>query len=427
MDARWTETFEDFGDDCFMPYTRSELVWISPPSNLLSSEGANKRRVSYLKQAVASEAPKLPGVYGMIDATGKLIYVGKSKALRNRLLSYFMPNNEQDKAGRISQAAFKIVWEQQPSEFAALLREQQLIRKWLPRYNVVGMPNRRSQAFLCLGKGPAESFYLSRYNDPTAVACVGPLSGTGHLNRAIEILTRHYRLRDCSQKTKIRFSNQLTLFDLDLRAGCVRYELGNCLGPCLPGSSQEKYAANVDRAVEFMKTGASELLQELEASMVRAASNLHFETAAKYREDLRIMEWLSKRLEAFRKARDKKPMVYHVPSVDGRPIWYLLRFGGVADVMAAPGNAIEWKKLRSRINQWVSGETICSFSSVQPEDTLGLVASWMQLRAKGLRAKPNDDEPDNPACWVAPIQEMPKRWGDIKGWSKNKTKHRSVA
>ncbi len=69
-----------------------------------------------------------------------------------------MPNHEDEKAGRIIQTAHTIVWETQPSEFAALLREQQLIRTFKPRFNVVGIPNRQKSLFLCLGKSPARPF-----------------------------------------------------------------------------------------------------------------------------------------------------------------------------------------------------------------------------------------------------------------------------
>ena len=150
MDANWHETFLDFGEDPLMPFPRTALSRIEA------------KCTEELRGMVSRNAPKLPGVYGMLDATGRLIYVGKSKSLRNRLLSYFMPNNTDEKAGRIIQAAEAIVWEKQPSDFGALVREQMLIRRWQPRLNVVGMPKRQQQAFMCIGNPPAERFYLSK-------------------------------------------------------------------------------------------------------------------------------------------------------------------------------------------------------------------------------------------------------------------------
>src|SRR5690606_25603617 len=112
-----------------------------------------------LRADVRRYVPRVPGVYGMLDTLGRLIYVGKSKCLRNRLLSYFLPNNEEDKAGRIVQSTCAIVWEYQPSDFAALLREQNLIRVFQPRYNVQGIPRRQQPIYVCLGHAPAEQFY----------------------------------------------------------------------------------------------------------------------------------------------------------------------------------------------------------------------------------------------------------------------------
>ena len=167
MDANWHETFLDFGEDPLMPFPRTALSRIEA------------KCTEELRGMVSRNAPKLPGVYGMLDATGRLIYVGKSKSLRNRLLSYFMPNNTDEKAGRIIQAAEAIVWEKQPSDFGALVREQMLIRRWQPRLNVVGMPKRQQQAFMCIGNPPAERFYLSKQFDPDAASCHGPFNGMG--------------------------------------------------------------------------------------------------------------------------------------------------------------------------------------------------------------------------------------------------------
>ncbi|MFN9907209.1 MAG: nucleotide excision repair endonuclease, partial [bacterium] len=112
-----------------------------------------------------------------------MIYVGKSKALRARLLSYFLPGVRDEKAGHILKHARGIVWETQPSEFAALVREQSLIRTWQPTLNVVGMPNRSQPAYLNLGRGPAESFYVSRQWDTRASICRGPFYGSSKLFR----------------------------------------------------------------------------------------------------------------------------------------------------------------------------------------------------------------------------------------------------
>ena len=252
MDAFLTEQkFCDFGTDTLYPFA---------PSGLSSIEGDSP---DSLRQQVLRYLPRRPGVYAMVDILGRLIYVGKSKALRNRLLSYFLPGNEQDKSGRIVQSTASIVWECQPSEFAALLREQSLIRTFQPRFNVQGIPRRQQQVFVCLGKAPAEQLYVARFPDPAAVAIIGPLSGTQRANRAVEVLNRIYRLRDCSTKQSCSFTEQLQLFEIELRPGCIRLELGTCLGPCIANCSRQQYDAQVDKARQFLAGHDSTALDAL--------------------------------------------------------------------------------------------------------------------------------------------------------------------
>src|SRR5581483_11006861 len=100
-------------------------------------------RPSRLRDKVRELCPRRPGVYGMVDAAGGLAYVGKAKCLRSRLLSYFRPKSRDEKAGRVVRDARLIAWEPASSEFAALLRELELIRRWQPRHNVQGQPKRR--------------------------------------------------------------------------------------------------------------------------------------------------------------------------------------------------------------------------------------------------------------------------------------------
>src|SRR5262245_1511572 len=144
----------------------------SPPFEHFTAE---KRRE--LRKLVRKHCPRLPGVYGMLDLRGRLIYVGKAKVLRHRLLSYFVKGNRHEKAGQILRHTQKIVWEPGPCEFAALMRELELIRRWKPRFNVLGMPDRERQVYVCLGRRPAPYLYLSREPSGQDVASFGPIRG----------------------------------------------------------------------------------------------------------------------------------------------------------------------------------------------------------------------------------------------------------
>ncbi len=393
MDANWHEAFVDFGNDPLMPFPRSALTRIESDCT------------DVLRGFVSRNAPKLPGVYGMLDTTGRLIYVGKSKSLRNRLLSYFMPNNTDEKAGRIIQAAVAIVWEKQPSDFGALLREQMLIRRWQPRLNVVGMPKRQQQAFVCIGNAIAEQFYLSKHFDPAATSCHGPFHGMGNLHRAIEILNRLYLLRDCNQKTPMMYSDQLQLFDLELRAGCVRQEIGTCLAPCLRSCSRRNYDAQVESALQFLNGTSVEVLAKVEQQMNRAAAGRHFEHAARMREDLKILKWLTNRLASFKRAREQYSFIYSVRGCDGRDIWYLIRKGGIEHALAMPKNASQWRSARSELDRWHSNSESVGSGFLRYEETIGFVTAWFQKNRDELRE-------------TQAVAVVPKLWSEMQSASK---------
>ena len=203
------------------------------------------RRQDELRRQIVQSCPQVPGVYGMLDRKGQLIYVGKSKSLRSRLLSYFAASNAEEKGGRIIENARAIQWETQPSEFASLVREQQLIRTFSPRWNVQGVPKRQRPVYLCLGRAP-ETFFLSAKPVADCIAMEGPFHGAGRMRRAVDALNKVFKLRDCSQKQVFHFAEQLALFELDHRPGCLRLEVGTCLGPC----ACRMYAGRVQRKGE---------------------------------------------------------------------------------------------------------------------------------------------------------------------------------
>jgi excinuclease ABC subunit C len=383
MEAQLSDSFVDFGDDPLMPHPVADLARIEACQ--ANDSNTDSGRKNELRSLVSRYAPKVPGVYGMLDATNRLIYVGKSKMLRNRLLSYFMPNNSDEKAGRIIQAAQGIVWEKQPSDFAALLREQMLIRRFQPRLNVVGMPKRQQSAFICLGNGPAESFYLSRQFDPDAMSCQGPFHGMANLYRAVEILNRMFLLRDCSQKTPMLFTDQLQLFDLEMRAGCVRQEIGNCLAPCMRTCSRQKYTAQLDMASDFLAATSTSILHAIELQMHRAAATRHYEHAARMREDLKLIKWLSNRLASFKRARENYCFAYEVRGCDGRDIWYMIRQGGVETAIAVPNNSTQWRSVRPKLLRWHTHNNATGTGYLRPEETIGLVTAWFQKNKDELR------------------------------------------
>ena len=419
MDAKWVDQFIDFGPDPLLshPSLRQLHPTLRRIDAISESPASAKRE---LRESIATHAPKHPGVYGMIDALGRLVYVGKSKLLRSRLLSYFLPGNSDEKAGRIIENARAIVWEHQPSELASLLREQSLIRRWQPRFNVVGMPQRQQSAFLCFGRGPAEQLYVTRQWDPEATLCNGPFYGAGNLHRAVEVLNRLFLLRDCSPKTPMHLTDQLSLFEIDSRAGCLRAELGTCLAPCRIGISKSAYVHQESLAKRFLQGDPLDTTARLEEEMKRASSGMHFERAARLQADLKIIKWLSSRLQMLSSARKSPPAVHFEPTFESigrtsstpmanppcansiRGMLYLIRNGGIEFAISAPKSDKEWRSLRCEIIAWLQSDTRLETKYCRSEDSLGLATAWFQKHPKNRKR----------LITLESIDQIPQAWDD---------------
>jgi excinuclease ABC subunit C len=367
MDASLEEPpFIDFGEDPLFPFR--------PPG--MSRVDADS--VSELRVHVRRFVPKLPGVYGMLDPLGRLIYVGKSKCLRNRLLSYFLPNNEEDKAGRIVQSTHSIVWEPQPSDFAAWLREQSLIRKLQPRFNVQGIPKRQRPVFICLGRQPAEQLYTARSEDAKAIAWIGPLQGAARAARAVEVLNRLFQLRDCSSKIPCGFTEQLQLFDIELRPGCIRHEIKTCLGPCIRGCSRKEYESQVQSAKLFLSGKNDEPVEQLERQMIEAAKRMNFEQAVVLREDLRVVQWLGRRVSDIAKAKNTYTFVYPVEGANRQDVWYLIRRGQIEGALAAPSTAAQRSQAQHIVQRWLAEDRRLGTRFFARPETLALITGWFR-------------------------------------------------
>jgi excinuclease ABC subunit C len=312
----------------------------------------------------------------MIDETGELIYVGKSKNLRARLLSYFRPHSRDPKAGRIVAETRRLVWELAPSEFAALLRELELIRRWQPRHNVQGQPRkRRRRVYVCIGRRPAPYAFVTGKPPKTAFACFGPVPGAQQAREAVRRLNDWYRLRDCAQNQEMVFADQRELFPLVRGAGCLRHEIGNCLGPCAAACTQEDYTANVRAVLDFLEGKDSTPLAALERDMIAASSALEFERAAALRDKLEPLRWLSRHLQRLRDAVQHS-FVYPVRGTSGGEAWYLVHHGRVAAVVAAPPEGDRSAAL-SALEAVYSGRD-AGATSVDEVDGVLLVAGWFR-------------------------------------------------
>ena len=179
-----------------------------------------------MRADVKSRCEDRPGVYRMTSADGEIVYVGKSKRVRTRLLSYFRCGPA-EKGARIVRNAASIDWEYTPSEFAALLAELRLIKKLRPRLNVAMKRDARHFAFIKVTRGPASKLLVVRgAGDEAADVYYGPYYGAERVNEAVRELNDALGLRDCGSDRRMHFADQPELFEIAPRTpGCLRYEI----------------------------------------------------------------------------------------------------------------------------------------------------------------------------------------------------------
>jgi excinuclease ABC subunit C len=299
------------------------------------------QRPAQLRSGIRAECPRQPGVYGMLDVHGELIYVGKAKSLRTRLLTYFRPRSRDAKAGRVINQTHAVVWETSADEFAALHRELELIRRWRPRLNVHGKPYSWQHTYVCLGRAPAPYAFLARRPPARLAACFGPISSGRRAREATRRLNDWFRLRDCPQKQTMVFADHTELFAVEHTPGCLRLELGTCLGPCAAACSRVDYMVQIRAAAAFLSGADTTPLLTLERQMQQAAVVQQFERAGVLRDKLAALSWLHQQLERLRQARAMETMVYPLVGHDGVTRWYVIDGGWAVAAALAPTNREE--------------------------------------------------------------------------------------
>ncbi len=361
---------EGFGPSLFRPAEMSVV-----------GRGVKGSKPARLLRGVKELAPRLPGVYGMVDPRGRVVYVGKAKSLRCRLLSYFRENSRAPKAGKILDHTRLLVWEEATDEFAALLRELELIQRLRPRFNVLGVPGHQRYHYLCLGKSPAPYLHIAARPGKGMVACYGPLAVRTRTDDAARRLNDWFKLRDCPETVPLGFADQGQLFSDDRGARCLRHEIGTCHGPCVAACTRTEYAAGVKAAKAFLDGRDRTLLNHLRQMMDAAAAGLEFERAMALRDRLQALEHLDSRLALLRRARTRNSFVYPLAGPDGAERWYLIHRGQVRAVTCTPAGDADRARVAAVIR--------ATFAEAIPPDVLIggavdsvlLVSSWLRKHA----------------------------------------------
>jgi excinuclease ABC subunit C len=331
---------------------------------------------------VRARAENRPGVYRMLTTGGEVVYVGKSKRLRTRLLSYFRCAFPEEKGARILREADQIEWEYTPSEFAALLEELRLIKRLRPRFNIAMKRDGRNFCFLKLTRGAAPKLLVVRGpSQDDASVFYGPFQGAQRVADAVRELNDALGLRDCANDQRMHFADQPELFsDFPRTPGCIRFEVKKCLGPCVGGCTAHQYLERVKLARAFLDGADDGPIETLRAEMERASERLEFERAAALRDKVHRLESLKEQFFRLRFAIETLSFVYPVPGHDGdADRLYLIRRGRVRAETELPRSTADQSRLAQLIDDVFSQrERETSQIPTHEIDELLLLSSWFR-------------------------------------------------
>lgn len=356
-------------------------------------------QIAAMREHVKSSAKDKPGVYRMIAADGEVVYVGKSKRIRSRLLSYFRCAFPEEKGARILRDADRIEWDYTPSEFAALLGELRSIKKYRPRFNVAMKRDGRNYCFIKITKGPAPKLVVVRGpgHDDTAIY-YGPFMGAMGVSDALRELNDVLNLRDCAQDQRMNFADQPELFEIMPRTpGCIRFEVKKCLGPCVGGCSVQQYDDRLALARAFLDGTHDGPIEHLRREMEHASERLEYERAAVLRDKLRRLEALRQQFGRLRFAVETLSFAYTVPGDDGDDRVYLIRRGRVRAELPLPRTPDDAMGLMRAIDDvFTPVERDTGQIPTHEIDELLLLSSW-------FRRFPTELERTSAARTVAPL------------------------
>jgi excinuclease ABC subunit C len=369
----------------------SKLKLLRPPTS--------DEQIAAMRTHVRDTAKDRPGVYRMIASDGEIVYVGKSKRIRSRLLSYFRCAFPEEKGARILRDADRIEWEYVPSEFAALLLELRLIKRYRPRFNVAMKRDGRNYCFIKLTKGPAPKLVVVRGpgHDDSSIY-YGPFVGAMGVGEAVRELNDVLGLRDCATDQRMHFADQPELFDFAPRTpGCIRYEVKKCLGPCVGGCSVQQYDERLLLARAFLDGVDDGPMNHLRGEMEAASERLEYERAAVLRDKLKRLEALRGQFGRLRFAVETLSFVYTVPGDDGDDRVYLIRRGRVRAETTSPKTTDDAAGLMTLIDQvFTPTERITGQIPTHEIDELLLLSSW-------FRRFPGELERTSAVQGVAPL------------------------
>lgn len=304
--------------------------------------------------------PETNGVYLFKNNNNTVIYIGKSKNLRKRVKSYFTRKPTKNKTKRLLAEIDGIDYLRVSTELEALLLEDELIKKHLPKFNVKQKDFTKYKYFsLVDGEFPA----LVNGYKPSSQIFFGPFLRQNMARRAYEMITDNLRLRICKDKVP--------------KNRCIREQLGFCFGPCFGKANVEEYSAEMQIALDYLKGEDNAFLELLSEKMHDYSEKLQFEKAMEIKEALKLLRGYYYRQEFFRQFSDGG---VYVECKDNRSLSYLFYRGlllGISNELFSKSRLDTI--LRKRLDKY---KYIDRYKKIEKYDRANIVFTWLMKNKK---------------------------------------------
>lgn len=259
-------------------------------------------RLPYLRKKSMS-LPLTPGVYLMKNKKGEIIYVGKAKALKNRVSSYFgSQNNHTTKVRKMVENIEDFDYIMCDSEFEALVLECSLIKQHSPKYNIL-LKDDKGYHYIKIINGEWKNFFAVKQRLDDGAEYIGPYTGSYGITNAVDAAKKIFLIPQCTK-----------LFPRDFGKSrpCLNFFIGQCSAPCAGKISREAHNEAVEQAIDFIINGSGKAVESLTEKMLEASENLEFEKAAKIRN----------KIAAIKKVTEKQKVV--AASVEEQDVFALV-------------------------------------------------------------------------------------------------------
>ncbi len=272
-------------------------------------------RMPYLRKKSMS-LPLTPGVYLMKNKKGEIIYVGKAKALKNRVSSYFgSQNNHSTKVRKMVENVEDFDYIMCDSEFEALVLECSLIKQHSPKYNIL-LKDDKGYHYIKVINGEWKNFFAVKQRLDDGAEYIGPYTGSYGITNAVDAAKKIFLIPQCTK-----------LFPRDFGKSrpCLNFFIGQCSAPCAGKISREAHNEAVEQAIDFIINGSGKAVESLTEKMLEASENLEFEKAAKIRNKIAAIKKVTEKQKVVAASVEEQD-VFAIVCSDSKACLSVIRF-----------------------------------------------------------------------------------------------------